>query len=99
MTTVNPARAFGLSAKVGTLSVGKAADIVFLAGDLSTEPSPKPVTNLIFSYSSRNVRHVMIGGDFALYNGRTTKVSEEDLMAEYQGAVAEIHRRLGGKPE
>ena len=98
MTTVNPARAFGLSSKVGTLSVGKAADIVFLAGDLSTEPSPKPVTNLIFSYSSRNVRHVMIGGDFALYNGRTTKVSEDDLMAEYQEAVAEIYRRLGGKP-
>lgn len=95
MTTVHPARALGLSDKIGSLAVGKAADIVFLSTDLSTEPAARLATNLIYSFSSRNVRHVMVDGRFVLYNGKTTLVNEEDLFAEYRAAVKEIYRRAG----
>jgi 5-methylthioadenosine/S-adenosylhomocysteine deaminase len=94
MTTENPARAIGLGGKIGTLAVGKAADIVFLSRDLSTEPSPKITTNVVYSHTSRNVRHVMVDGRFVLYNGKPTMVDAEQLLAEYEAAVAEIHRRV-----
>lgn len=94
MTTEHPARVLGLSDRIGSLSQGKAADIVFLATDLSTEPAARLSTNLVYSFGSRNVRHVMIDGRFVLYNGRTTFVNEKDLLAEYHLAVAEINRRV-----
>ncbi|MBM4253768.1 MAG: amidohydrolase family protein [Deltaproteobacteria bacterium] len=94
MTTENPARAIGLASKIGSLAVGKAADIVFLARDLSTEPSPKLTTNVIYSHTSRNVRHVMVDGRFVLYNGKPTMVDADQLLAEYEAAVAAIHRRV-----
>ena len=94
MTTLNPARALCLEARIGSLAVGKAADIVFLAEDLSTQPETKPMVNLIFSQSSRNVRHVMIDGRFVLYNSRLTLASEDDLLAEFRAAASVIHARL-----
>lgn len=95
MTTEHPARVLGLADKIGSLAVGKAADVVFLATDLSTEPTVSLATNLLYSFGSRNVRHVMVDGRFVLYNGKPTLVNAEDLLLEYRVAVAEIYRRAG----
>lgn len=37
----------------------------------------------------------MVDGRFVLYNGKTTLVNEEDLLAEYRAAVQEICRQAG----
>lgn len=93
--TVNGARAFGLEGELGTLSPGKAADIVFLEDQIDILPLARPLNNAVFSASPRHVRHVMIGGRFVLIDGAPALVSEADLRAEYLEAVAEIKRRLG----
>ena len=90
MTTEYPSRVLGLGDRIGSLAIGKAADIVFLKRDLSTEPSSHLLANLIYSFGSRNVRHVMIDGRFVLYNGQLALVSEDDLLAEYNMAVEEL---------
>lgn len=96
MGTGNGARALGLGGRVGRLAPGLAADVVFLSEDLDTLPTPRPDANLIYSMSARHVRHVMVDGRFVLYDGRPVLAAEADLLSEYQAAVAEIHRRLGG---
>lgn len=97
MGSRNGARALGLEHEIGTLAPGKAADVVFLKGDLGTEPSPRPDVNLIYSLRSRNVRHVMVGGRWVLWDGALQTVDEAALAREYDTAVAEINRRLGAK--
>lgn len=95
MATSNGARGLGLGEVAGSLSVGKAADMVFLAPDLATLPQPRPDVNVVFSMSQRQVRHVMVDGRFVLYDGSLTMASEGDLTREYQAAVQTIWGRLG----
>ncbi len=94
MGTANGAAALGLGAVTGKLAKGLKADFVLLRRDLATEPMPRPDVNLIFSFSSRHVDHVVIDGKVVLASGRLTQVSEDDLTREYEKAVAEISRRL-----
>lgn len=91
----NGARALGLGTSLGTLEVGKAADIVFLENDLGTTPAANPDVNLIYSFNSRHIRHVMVAGRFALLGGRLAQTSEADLTAAYATSLQEINRRLG----
>jgi 5-methylthioadenosine/S-adenosylhomocysteine deaminase len=95
MGTVNGAKVLGLGDRVGRLAPGLAADVVFLADDLSTQPAPLPEVNLLFSMNARHVRHVMIDGRFVLYQGALTLADEDDLKAEYLAAAREIKRRIG----
>lgn len=93
--TINGARAFGLDQKIGSLTPGKAADIVFLADDLEVLPQARPLNNIIFSASPRQVRHVLIDGRFVLIDGEPQLIAEATLRADYLAAVAAIKGRLG----
>ncbi len=93
--TVNGARAFGLDGEIGTLAPGMAADVVFLADDLELLPMARPLNNILFSASPRQVRHVLVDGRFVLVDGEPALVAAGELKAEYLAAVAEIKRRLG----
>src|SRR5262249_28313348 len=95
--TVNGARAFGLEREIGTLDPGKAADVVFIEDQIELLPQARPLNNIIFSASPRQVRHVMVDGRFVLLDGEPTFASEAELRAEYLEAVKEIKRRIGAK--
>lgn len=94
MATTNPARVLGLGKKIGTLAPGYAADIVFLRRDLGTEPMLNPETNLLYSLSSQNIDHVMVDGEWVLWQKGLALCSEHDLLQQYQAAVGEIRRRV-----
>lgn len=93
--TIQGARALGLGAQVGALAPGMDADFVLLQEDLGTIPSPRPYINLLFSMGSRQVRHVMVAGQWVLWDRMPTKVQTDQLESDYLSAVGEIHRRLG----
>jgi 5-methylthioadenosine/S-adenosylhomocysteine deaminase len=93
--TENPAKALGLSAKIGTLEPGKKADIVFRRKSIDTEPIRDPWVNFLFSSAEANVDHVMIDGSFSLYERQLTNASEETLNTDYRRAVTEISKRAG----
>ncbi len=94
LVTVNPAQTFGFDRIIGSLEPGKAADIVFLKRDITSEPMHDPFANLIFSLSSRHVRHVMVNGTWVLWNQMPTLVDEHDLMHEYSAAIQVIEKVL-----
>jgi 5-methylthioadenosine/S-adenosylhomocysteine deaminase len=96
--TSQGARALGLSSRVGTLAPGMEADIVFLEEDLGSIPAPRPHVNLLFSMGSRQVRHVMVGGRWVLWDRVPTLVSPAQLKDDYLAAAGEIHRRIGRAP-
>ena len=79
----------------GRVLEGARADLVFYKKDIALEPFSDPLVNFFFSLQSRHVAHVMIDGEWVLFNKEPARVQEKDLMDEYQMALKEIRQRTG----
>ncbi len=81
MATLNGARAFGLDDCIGSLEVGKFADMVaFDLSGLAQQPVYDPVSQLIYSCSRDCVRHVWVGGKQLLDDGKLTRMDEQHII-------------------
>ncbi|MFL1524451.1 TRZ/ATZ family hydrolase [Pseudomonas sp. O230] len=82
MATLNGARALGIEAEVGSLEIGKAADIVaFDLSGLAQQPVYDPVSQLIYATGRDCVKHLWVGGKQLLDDRRLTRLNEEQLRA------------------
>ncbi|UJJ33142.1 amidohydrolase family protein [Halopseudomonas maritima] len=91
MATINGARALGLGDRIGSLEVGKQADLLLL--DLA-QPNLTPTEinaaggnllwNLVFAADARNVAAVWVDGQQLIDNGRATRVNEQQVLSEAQ---------------
>ena len=95
MATINPAKAFGLGNQIGKLESGRLADVIFLRLDLATLPLHDPLTTLVYSCGAGQVRHVMVGGEWVLWNQRLVAENEDDLVDGYADAVRRITQAAG----
>lgn len=63
MATIDGARVLGLSDRVGSLEIGKCADITVVEIDgLHAEPGGDVVARLVYSCTAADVRHVVVDG-------------------------------------
>lgn len=82
MATLNGARAMGLEAEVGSLEVGKSADIVaFDLSGLAQQPIYDPVSQLIYATGRDCVKHLWVGGKQLLDDRQLTRMDEQQLSA------------------
>lgn len=96
MATLNGARALGIEATVGSLEVGKAADLVaFDLSGLAQQPIYDPVSQLIYATGRDCVKHLWVGGKPLLEDGRLTRMDESRLIATAQA----WGRRISGHDE
>jgi 5-methylthioadenosine/S-adenosylhomocysteine deaminase len=83
MGTINGARAFGVEHLIGSLEVGKKADIVLLDFQkLHLTPCHNVYANLIYSATKADVDTVIIAGRVQLEDGVFTALDEQALMAD-----------------
>jgi 5-methylthioadenosine/S-adenosylhomocysteine deaminase len=81
MATLGGARALGLDAQIGSLEVGKMADIVAI--DLNhpaTQPCYDPVSQLIYSAGSDQVSHVWVAGKAVLREGQCLTLESSEVI-------------------
>ena len=82
MVTINSANALNLSKQIGSIEVGKRADIT--AFDLSgykTEPIYNPLSSLIYSGSSDCVNHVWVDGNLKFSKGMfSNNIDTESIL-------------------
>ncbi|WP_348751097.1 TRZ/ATZ family hydrolase [Pseudomonas rhodesiae] len=96
MATLNGARAMGLDTEIGSLELGKAADIVaFDLSGLAQQPIYDPVSQLIYATGRDCVKHLWVAGKQLLDDRRLTRMDEQQLTAT---AVA-WGRRISGQHE
>jgi 5-methylthioadenosine/S-adenosylhomocysteine deaminase len=82
MATLNGARALGLDELIGSLSVGKAADIAAVSlAELETAPCYDVVSHLVYAAGRENVSHVWCNGELLLDERRLTTLNSRDLAA------------------
>ncbi|HXF65242.1 MAG TPA: amidohydrolase family protein [Burkholderiales bacterium] len=95
MATVNGARGAGLAQCLGSVEVGKEADLVlFDARQPEWQPLHNPVSNLVYSATGNTVKHVFVGGEQVVREGRTTRVDQDEVLREAARASARVTSRL-----
>lgn len=95
MATIDGARALGLDHEIGSLEVGKAADLAAI--DISGpgySDAPDLATLLVYSGSGRDTRHVWVAGERLVENRKLTRRDFRDIRADYAGAYDIFWRRV-----
>ena len=83
MATLNGAKALGLESKIGSLEIGKLADIITV--DLSsylTQPVFNPISHLVYAINRLQVSDVWVGGKQLLKQGEFTKLDIKCILRD-----------------
>jgi 5-methylthioadenosine/S-adenosylhomocysteine deaminase len=95
MATINGAKAALMADRIGSVEVGKEADVVlFDTRRPEWQPLINPVANLVYSATGDSVRDVFVAGEQVVANGRMTRIDEAKLYAEIPVAVARFGKHL-----
>jgi 5-methylthioadenosine/S-adenosylhomocysteine deaminase len=95
MATVNGAKAALAADRLGSIEVGKEADLVlFDTQRPEWQPLINPVANLVYSATGDSVRDVFVAGEQVVARGRLTKVDEDSIYEDIPKAVARFGQRL-----
>jgi 5-methylthioadenosine/S-adenosylhomocysteine deaminase len=98
MATINGARGAGLADRIGSIEAGKDADFVLFDTTVSEwQPLYNPVSNLVYSATGNTVKHVFIGGEQVVRDGRLVRIDQEELIREIAKAGKRITGRLDMK--
>lgn len=93
MATIQGARALGLEAEIGSLEVGKSADLVALDLDRpETQPLYHPVSQLVYACGRDQVREVWVAGRRLLKDRQPTQLDTREILAK----AAAWRERIGG---
>ncbi len=91
MATINGAKALGLDTVCGSLSLGKAADVIAIdLTYLETQPLYCPVSQIVYAASRQQVTDVWVAGKRLLKQRRLTTINIDDLKVK----IAEWQHRL-----
>jgi 5-methylthioadenosine/S-adenosylhomocysteine deaminase len=95
MATLNGARALAWEDEIGSLEVGKAADVVAVSlGDVETQPLYHPASQLVYAAGRDKVTDVWIAGRPVLKDRRLTSLDEGAILARaryWREAIAASH--------
>jgi 5-methylthioadenosine/S-adenosylhomocysteine deaminase len=83
LATIAGARALGLQTEIGSLEVGKRADITILDLEhLHLTPRPDIVSSIVYAAEAGDVRDVLIDGRLVLRAGDLLSLAEREVIAE-----------------
>jgi 5-methylthioadenosine/S-adenosylhomocysteine deaminase len=81
MATINGARALGMERDIGSIEIGKKADMVALdLSQLETQPCYDVVSHLAYAAGREQVSHVWVGGEMLLQDGQLVRLDRLDIL-------------------
>lgn len=96
MATIGGATAVGLDRSIGSIEVGKKADLIVLRTDgPHWTPNLNYLSNLVYSSTGSDVDTVMINGEILMEGRRMTKLDEERVLWEARRRCADLFERTG----
>jgi 5-methylthioadenosine/S-adenosylhomocysteine deaminase len=96
MATREGARALGLEAEIGSIEVGKKADLVLLDRDRPHLcPAADPWSAIVYSAQGTDVRTVLVDGEVLVDDFALTRQDAGEVTATARSAAAELTRRAG----
>lgn len=96
MATIDGARALGLEDEIGSIEVGKKADLIILNfTNPFASPLHHPVSTLVYSAVGNEVESVIIDGQVVMEEERVLTMDEEDVVQKAQAAADALAERAG----
>jgi 5-methylthioadenosine/S-adenosylhomocysteine deaminase len=96
LITLQGARAFGLGDELGSIEVGKKADLVLLDTQRPEwQALINPINNLIYNADGRSVHTVIVGGRVVVEGYRQTFADEVALYSQVQEIGERLQQRTG----
>jgi len=93
MATINGAKALGLEQEIGSLTIGKSADVIAIDLDhLETQPLYCPISQIVYAASRQQVTDVWVAGKQLLKQRQLTTVNLSSLKAR----IVEWQVKLSG---
>jgi cytosine/adenosine deaminase-related metal-dependent hydrolase len=94
LATLDGARALGVDDRLGTLEVGKIADVVVVRIDgPHVEPGGDVFSRLVYACTARDVVHVMIEGELVVKDGEHQRLDRERVLANARTQAAKLVAR------
>lgn len=83
LATLNGAKALGMEDVIGSLEVGKSADITAVdLGDLAMQPVYNPASQLVYTHAGNAVTHVWVEGKVLLANRLLQTLNEREILGK-----------------
>src|SRR5712664_281553 len=97
MATIDGARALGLEKEIGSLEIGKRADVIVvnLAQAHSIPARDDVISALVYSAGSSDVRTTIIDGRVVMRAGQLLTLNEADVIAEANREAGALTKRAG----
>ncbi len=95
MATINGAQCAGLGETVGSVEVGKEADLVLFDTTFPEwQPLYNPVSNLVYSATGNSVSDVFVAGEHVVRDGHLTTLDEALVLEQVRKAMDRIGSKL-----
>lgn len=95
LATIEGAKALNIAHQVGSIEVGKKADLALLNLERANQTliDENIYSTIIYSSSSENVQEVMIEGDWVIKNGQSTTYDENEIFRKGKYELNELLKR------
>jgi len=96
MATRAGARTLGLEREIGSLEVGKRADLIVVDRDRPhLAPGPDPYSTLVYAARGSDVRTTIVDGDVLVDEFTPVRVDRAEIVAEARTAARQLAERAG----
>ncbi|HMP75800.1 MAG TPA: amidohydrolase family protein [Kiritimatiellia bacterium] len=96
MATEGGAKTLGWEKEMGTLDVGKRANMILVSQDsVHTIPSTDPATNIVYSNNASDVLMTIVDGKILFEDGELTTIDEDKLRADVRHHRKLLMKRAG----
>jgi len=93
MATIQGAKAVGMDDQIGSIEVGKRADLLVIDFEQpNTTPCYNPVSSLVYSGNHANIQAVFVEGALIYNDGHFTTINEQDILQKAQAKAEEIYQ-------
>ena len=92
MATIKGAEALGLDSEIGSIEVGKKADIILIDTNAANmvPDSSNLTSNIIYSANGSNVDTTICNGKILMENKKLTVLDEDEIYAKAKQAIKEL---------
>ena len=98
LATIEGAKALHLENEIGSIEVGKKADLVLINLDSAAQSvfdkDENVYSRLVYSASGNNVKHVMIDGKWIVKNGKSKIYDQKEIMSEAKTELKKLLSRV-----
>jgi cytosine/adenosine deaminase-related metal-dependent hydrolase len=96
LATIDGARALGLDSQVGSIEVGKRADLIVVRLDgAHVEPGGDVFSRLVYACGARDVEHVLVDGVAVVKQGEHQHLDAELVKARARAEARKLASRAG----